>query len=255
MGFAVTPGMLLMVCGMVFLAAVVDSIGGGGGLISLPAYLLTGLDPVLAAGSNKFSASFGTLVATIRYFRSGKLLVKPALWAILGALPGAYAGAEVLERTNPAFVRIFMLCAIPIVALGVVFKRDVPERTDADRPVNRLVCFLIGLAIGFYDGFFGPGTGTLLIMAFTWLTRMDMVTASGTAKAVNLASNVAALTSLLTGGHVVFALAVPAMACSMLGGWVGSRLAIARGAKLVRYVMLGVLALLIIRLALEWLRG
>ena len=248
MDFVVTPGMLVMVCGMVFLAAVVDSIGGGGGLISLPAYLLTGLDPVLAAGSNKFSASFGTLIATIRYFRSGKLLVRTALWSVLGALPGAYAGAEVLERTDPAFVRGFMLCAIPVVALIVVFKRDVPEQTDRTAPVNRLVCFLIGLAIGFYDGFFGPGTGTLLILAFTWLTKMDMVTASGTAKAVNLSSNAAALFSLLLGRHVVFALAVPAMFCSMAGGWVGSKLAIARGAKLVRWVMLGVLALLMIRM-------
>ena len=254
MGFTVTAGMLFMVCGMVFLASVVDSIGGGGGLISLPAYLLTGLDPVLAAGSNKFSASFGTLIATIRYFRSGRLLVKPALWAVLGALPGAYAGAEVLERTDPAFVRLFMLCAIPIVALVVVFKKNAPETTDREAPVNRPLCFAIGLVIGFYDGFFGPGTGTLLIMAFTWLTHMDMVTASGTAKAVNLASNAAALTSLLTGGHVVFQLAVPAMVCSMAGGWVGSKLAIARGAKLVRWVMLGVLALLILRLALEWLQ-
>ena len=253
MEFAVSPGMLVMVCGMVFLASVVDSIGGGGGLISLPAYLLTGLDPVLAAGSNKFSASFGTLIATIRYFRSGRLLVKPALWAVLGALPGAYAGAEVLERTDPGFVRLFMLCAIPVVALIVIFKRNVPEKTDREAPVNRPVCFLIGLGIGFYDGFFGPGTGTLLIIAFTWLTKMDMVTASGTAKAVNLSSNIAALFSLLTGGHVVFALAVPAVFCSMAGGWVGSKLAITRGARLVRYVMLGVLALLIVRLAWEWL--
>lgn len=253
MNVVVTPGMLLMVCGMVFLASMVDSIGGGGGLISLPAYLLAGLDPVLAAGSNKFSASFGSLVATIRYFRSGRLLVKPAFWAILGALPGAYAGAEVLEHANPAFVRTFMLCAIPVVALVVAFKRDVPEHTDAQAPMNRFVCLLIGLGAGFYDGFFGPGTGTLLIMAFTWLLKMDMVTASGTAKAVNLSSNLSAMTALLVDGHVVFGLAVPAVFCSMAGGWVGSKLAIARGARLVRYVMLGVLALLIARLAWDWM--
>ena len=254
LNFVVTPGMLLMVCGMVFLASVVDSIGGGGGLISLPAYLLTGLDPVLAAGSNKFSASFGTLIATIRYFRSGRLLVKQALWAVLGALPGAYAGAEVLERTNPAFVRGFMLCAIPVMAVVMLLKKDAPEQAKREIPVRPALCLLIGLCIGFYDGFFGPGTGTLLILAFTWLTKMDMVTASGTAKAVNLASNVAALFSLLTGGHVVFALSVPAMFCSMAGGWVGSKLAITRGAKLIRWVMLGVLTLLLIRLAWDWLR-
>ena len=253
MDFAVSPGMILMVCGMVFLASLVDSIGGGGGLISLPAYLLTGLPPVMAAGSNKFSASFGTLVATIRYFRSGRLLVKPALWAVAGALPGAYAGAEALERVDPGIVRIFMLCAIPVMAAVTLLKKEGPERAVTLKGKQLLVCFFIGLVIGFYDGFFGPGTGTLLIMAFTWFAGMGMVPASGTAKAVNLASNVAALASLLTGRHVVFALAVPAAFCSMAGGFVGSKLAIARGARLVRGVMLGVLALLLVRLAWEWL--
>jgi len=252
MEMVVSPLMTVFVCFMVFMAAVVDAIGGGGGLISLPAYLSTGISPVLAAGSNKFSASFGTLLATIRFFKSGKMLVKPALWAVCGALPGAFLGAEVLERTNPEFVRIFMLCAIPIVALVVLFKRDAPEKSAQMNHKRLLSCFFIGLVIGFYDGFFGPGTGTLLIMAFTWLIGMDMVTASGTAKAVNLASNMSALVSLLIGGHVLFSLAIPAMCCSMAGGWVGSKLAITRGAKLVRWVMLGVLALLIVKLVWEW---
>ena len=249
---AVTWQMYLIVCPLVFLASTVDAIGGGGGLISLPAYLMAGLDPVLAAGSNKLSASFGSLIASVRYLRSGKLLLKPSLMAVLGALPGAYLGAEILKSVPEDFVRRFMLIAIPIVAVLLLVRRDLPVRSREMTSWRLAVCLLIGLGCGIYDGFFGPGTGTLIIMGLSWCAGLDMVTASGSAKVVNLASNVGALTSLILGGKVLYALAVPAIACSLAGGYLGSWLAIRRGAKLIRYVMLGVLFALIAKLAIEY---
>jgi len=105
--------------------------------------------------------------------------------------------------------------------------------------------------VGFYDGFFGPGTGTILLLLFHALLGMDMVTASATSKPVNLASNIASLVTRIAAGNVLFALAIPAVICSTAGGWLGSKLAITRGAKLVRWVMLGVLALLTVRLATQ----
>ena len=248
----VTLQMLLIVCPLVFLAATVDAIGGGGGLISLPAYLLTGLPPALAAGSNKMSASIGTLIATGRFLKSGRLLVKPSLCAAAGALPGAWLGAELLKRTDPNVVRVFLIVAIPVMALVLVFKKDAPERTRPLTAARLWGCFALGLGCGFYDGFFGPGTGTLLIMGLTWLIGMDMVTASGSAKLINLASNVSALASLIAGGEVLFALALPAAAFSLAGGYLGSWLAIHRGAKFIRKIMLVVLIILIVRLAVEW---
>ena len=247
----ITPEMYLIVLPLVFLAALVDSISGGGGLISLPAYTLAGLDYGFASGCNKFSACFGTVMATIRYFRSGKILLRPALMAALGALPGAWMGTRLSMLVSNRFMHIFMLCAIPVVGALVVLKKDAAA---APRPVTRrtlLTCLGVGLLTGTYDGFFGPGTGTFLILLFTALTGMDMVTASATAKPVNLASNVASLVTRIAAGQVLFALALPAMCFSMAGGWIGSKLALRRGAKLVRYVMLGVLALLVIKLAVE----
>ena len=248
----VTFQMLLIVCPLVFLASAIDAIGGGGGLISLPAYLLTGLPPAVASGSNKFSASLGTLIATFRYFKSGKLNVKPALCAVLGALPGAYLGAELLKRCDPKIVQIMLIIMIPIMAAILLLKKN----TDIQpKPINnaRLVgCFALGLACGFYDGFFGPGTGTLLIMGLTYLIGMDMVTASGSAKLINLASNCSALTSLIVGKKVLFALSIPAAAFSIAGGYLGSWLAIRKGAKFVRQIMLVVMALLIIKLIFQW---
>lgn len=249
----VTVSMLLTVCPLVFLASAIDAIGGGGGLISLPAYYLAGLPPAMAVGSNKFSAVFGTLMATVRFGRGHRLMVLPALLAVVGAVPGAFAGAELLKSMDEEIIRRIMLVGVPLMALVVVFKRNGPARPREMARLRYAMCFFIGLSCGFYDGFFGPGAGTLMIMLFTWVAGMDMVTASGTAKPVNLASNTGALVSMLLGGHVLFALAVPAMVCSVAGGWVGSKLALRVGARLVRWVMLGVLVLIMAKLAYEWL--
>ena len=249
----VTLKMVLTVLPLVFLASAVDAIAGGGGLISLPAYTLAGLDYDYASGNNKFSSAFGTLMATIRYSRSGKILRAPALLAAALALPGSWLGTRAAMALGDRVMRGFMVFAIPIVGALVLVKGRGPETS---RPVTRRqypLCAAIGLCIGFYDGFFGPGAGTFLILLFTWLLGMDMVTASATSKPVNLASNVASLATRLAAGNVLFALAVPAMCCSVLGGWLGAKLALTRGARLIRLVMLGVLALLTVKLAAEWI--
>lgn len=243
----------LIVLPLVFLASLVDSIGGGGGLISLPAYTITGLPYGLASGCNKFSACFGALSATVRYFRSGRILWKPALWAAAAALPGAWFGTWVSNRLGNDFMHIFMVCAIPVVAALMLLKRNDAAQS---RPMTRLrlmLCALSGLCVGFYDGFFGPGTGTFLILLFTGLTGMDMVTASATAKPVNLASNLASLVTRLLSGQVILALALPATVFSVAGAWIGTKLALTKGARFIRYVMLGVLALLLVKLAVELL--
>ena len=251
----VTLRMYVFVLPMVFLAAVVDAIAGGGGLISLPAYTVAGLNYDFASGNNKFSSTFGTLMATIRYFRSGKLLLVPALITALGALPGSWLGTRAAMALGSRVMHVFMVFAIPVVGALVLIKGKGPETS---RPVTSRqypACVLIGLFMGVYDGFFGPGTGTFLILLFTWILGMDMVTASATSKPVNLASNIASLVTRIAAGNVLFALAIPAMCCSLAGGWLGARLALTRGARLIRFVMLGVLALLTVRLAVEWLAG
>ena len=207
----VTLQMYLIVLPMVFLASTVDAIAGGGGLISLPAYSLAGLNYDFASGNNKFSSTFGTLMATIRYYKSGKLMVVPALIAAVAALPGSWLGTRAAMALGNRVMQIFMLFAIPVVGALVLFNRKTRE---VSRPVTRRkypICFLIGLVIGFYDGFFGPGTGTFLIVLFTHLLGMDMVTASATAKPVNLFSNIASLATRIAAGNVLFALAFPAI--------------------------------------------
>ena len=243
----------LIVLPLVFLAALVDAISGGGGLISLPGYTLAGLDYGFASGCNKFTSSAGSIMAVIRYFRGGRILWKPALFAAAGALPGAWLGTRLSMLLDPKFMHIFMICATPAVGAFVALKKDFPTES---RPMTRrslIICLLTGLVIGAYDGFFGPGTGTFLILLMTSLTGMDMVTASATAKPVNLTSNLSSLVTRIAAGQVIFSLALPAMCFSMAGGWIGSKLAMKRGAKFIRYVMLGVLALLVCSLIADLL--
>ncbi len=248
----VTLTMLLTVCPLVFFASFVDAIAGGGGLISLPAYSLAGVPKLYLSGSNKFSACFGTLMATIRFLKSGKLLLLPGLLAVAGALPGSYLGAELYKRTPEVFVRWFMIVAIPLVALIMMLRLNAPAQLKPLSRARLFACFLIGLGCGGYDGFFGPGTGVFLIMLFTYVVGMDMVTASGTAKLVNLASNLAALVSFARDGQILYQLALPAMACSVIGGFLGASMAVKVGAKLVRSAMLFVLALLIFKMAWDF---
>ena len=181
----------------------------------------------------------------------GKVLWKPALCAVAGALPGALIGAEVLKHTPEKFVYMFMLVAVPVVAVMMLLRKDKDPEPKPITGKTLMQCLGVGLACGLYDGFFGPGTGTFLILLLTWLIGMDMVSASGTAKPVNLASNVAALVSFISSGYIIYKLAVPAMICSVIGGYLGSSMALKKGAKLIRMMMLVVMALLIVKLITE----
>ena len=250
----ITFQMYLIVLPLAFLAAAVDAVAGGGGLISLPAYTLAGLNYDFASGNNKFSSMFGSLTATVRYYKSGRLLVVPAAVAALAALPGSWLGTRTAMAVGNRVMQIFMVFAIPLVGLLVLLNKK--DRKEETKPIPRKlypVCALIGFAVGFYDGFFGPGAGTFLILLFTHLLGMDMVNASATAKPVNLFSNVASLATRIAAGNVLYALALPAVACSVMGGWLGAKLALTKGARLIRRAMIAVLLLMTVRLAAQLL--
>ncbi len=247
----VTWQMLLMVCPLVFLAGFVDAVAGGGGLISLPAYYLAGLPPVLAAGTNKLSACLGTITSSVQYALKGKVLWRIGLLAAAGAFPGSWLGTAFLQMIPENTVRIIMVIVIPLFAL-LVWHRDASKvRT---RPAPRHISLLAlgtGLVIGFYDGLIGPGTGTLLILMFTLALGMETVNASGTAKIVNLASNLAALVSLIAAGKVLWLLGLPAAAAGMAGNLLGARMTIRSGGGFIRIMMTVVLCLLLAKMLLD----
>ncbi|MCH5287355.1 MAG: TSUP family transporter [Christensenellaceae bacterium] len=244
----VTWQMLLTVCPLVFLAGFVDSVAGGGGLISLPAYYLAGLPPVTAAGTNKLSACLGTLAASGRFLAGHEVNGKAALLAALGAFPGSWLGTALLKHIPEQAIRLMMVAAIPLVAVVVLRRKNLGGRRLTPERLDRPVSFLIGLCVGFYDGLIGPGTGTFLILLFTSLMGMEAVMASGTAKLVNLTSNAASLTSLLMSGKVLLFLGLPAAACGIVGNLLGASMTIRRGGGFIRGMLMVVLALLLAKM-------
>ena len=160
----------LIVCPLIFLGGFVDSVAGGGGLITLPAYLMAGLPVHFAAGTNKVVAGIGTAAATTRFFRCGRIQVRVALCAAVGSLTGGFIGAEIAKSLSDALLQSLMLVALPLVAVFLAVRKDFGQEEQEkvySRRYETCVSLAVGLAIGLYDGIVGPGTGTFLIMAFT----------------------------------------------------------------------------------------
>lgn len=247
----------LIVCPLVFLAGFVDSVAGGGGIISLPAYLMAGIPAHLAAGTNKVVNGCGTLIATVKYFRNGKVRLRPAVTAAAGAFLGSAIGAQLASMIPEAALKTILLVALPCVAAFLVVKKDFGQDDVSEVPVEPkrelTISALIGLFIGCYDGLVGPGTGTFMILCFTAFLSMDLLTASGCSKAANLASNVAAATVWILHRSVFWVLALPAIACNILGAILGARYAIRGGSKKIRGMMFVVLGLLFAKMLYELL--
>lgn len=241
----------------IFLAGLIDSIAGGGGLISLPAYVSSGLPPHFALGTNKFSSCFGTVFSTANYFRAKVIDVPVALVSAAFALLGSWLGTRTVLILPSDFLRYLLVILIPIIAVISLLNRNIGFHNHAHllRLGYRLVLgAFAGLLIGFYDGFFGPGTGTFLIMIYTILLHYDFVVANGNTKVVNLASNVAALITFAAAGRVYFPIAIPGALCGIAGNIIGSRLVIRRGNKLIRSIFILALVLLLGRIIYDLVR-
>ena len=248
---------MALLCTAAFTAGVVDAIAGGGGLVTLPAVLAVGLPPHVALGTNKGQSVFGALAALVRFWRSG--LVKGRLAAVtfpLG-LVGSLLGAALVLLLRPEVLKPVVLVLLVVVAAVLAFRRGPPPGERPEPPLKRLLTLggVIALLIGAYDGFFGPGTGTFLIIAFSGLLGHGLTRASADAKVVNFASNVAAVALFSWRGLVLWKVALPMAAGQFLGAWVGVHLAVRGGDKLVRKVVLGVVVALVLKLGRDVLWG
>ena len=246
-----TPVTFLIVCPMLFLAGFVDSIGGGGGLISLPAYLLAGLPAHMAIATNKLSSSCGSALTTVRFLHRGLVNLRLAVPSVLAALLGSSIGARLSLLVSEEILKVVLFIILPVAAFFVLnrhlFRDDGEGKAVADRR-TMIICILSALLIGAYDGFYGPGTGTFLIIAFTVFARMSISAANAQAKVINLTSNFAALVVFLINGQVLVLLGLVGAVCNMAGNYLGSGLALSKGTKIVRPIILGVLLLLLLKL-------
>ena len=237
-----------IVCPLVFLAGFADAVAGGGGLISLPAYLMAGLPVHTAIGTNKLSSAMGTAMAVGRFSRQGYIPWKGAALYVACALVGSAGGARLALLLDDEVFRTVMLVILPLTALYLLRSRRFGQARDAYLPPKTLAIGVgIALGVGVYDGFYGPGTGTFLLLLLTAAAHMSLENANGIAKAINLTTNLTALVMFWVNGKVLLPLGLTAGVCSVAGNYLGTRFFDKGGAKAVKPVMLAVLAVFFIR--------
>ena len=243
----------LIVCPMLFLAGFVDSIAGGGGLISLPAYLLAGLPVHMAIGTNKFSSAFGTTLSTVRFIRQKLVIARFAIPSVFFGFSGSAIGAKLSLLVSETVLKSLLLVVLPIAAFCVLNRRIFrPNESDNIKYDFKtfFVVMLSAFLVGIYDGLYGPGTGTFLIIAFSVFAKFSIKRANAHTKVINLSTNIAALVVFLLNGQVLIPLGIAAAVSNMLGNYAGSGLVMTKGVKIVKPLIIFVLTLLLVKIIL-----
>ena len=243
----------LIVCPLAFIAGFVDSIAGGGGLISLPAFIFAGLPVHQAIGTNKLSSTMGTTIATIRYAINGYMVKAFVAVGVACGLAGSWIGSNLALLASDTVLKVIMLVALPFIAFFVLKTKDLDAFSREPLPQGKAMAITaaIALAVGVYDGFYGPGTGTFLMMLLPALAHQDVRTAAGTTKAINLSTNFAALVVFLVNGVVLLPLGIAAGIFNIAGNYIGAGKFTKAGSSIVRPIMLVVLVLFAVKLVFD----
>jgi len=251
---------IIYLCVFAFLAGLVDSVVGGGGLIQLPALLLwlpPSAAPSIAAvmGTNKLSSICGTALAAIQYARRVPIHWRSILPAGAAALVFSFLGARAVSRMEPELLKPLILVLLAGVAVYTAWRKDFGNLHAPQFTAHRERQFgvLVGMGIGFYDGFFGPGTGSFLIFIFIGLFGFDFLSASASAKVINLATNLSAVAYFAATDNILYRYALPMALCNMAGSLIGARMAILKGNRFVRGFFLAIVSAMILRLGFEML--
>lgn len=225
----------LMIAG--FMAGVIDSMAGGGGLITLPALMAAGVPPVGAVATNKLQSSLGTFGACIAYARAGHMDLKTYRWPIIAAFAGSVGGAWLVQRVSPSILAGLMPALLIAIAAYFTFSPKISEIDRHQRIGIASLSLLIG-GIGFYDGFFGPGAGAFYTTIFLALGGLSLLRSTAQAKAANFASNLAGLLTMMVGGHVLWIVGLAMAVANIVGAQIGARLAMRFGSRLIRPLLI-----------------
>jgi uncharacterized membrane protein YfcA len=246
MDFHLDPSVLFILIVFGFLASFIDSVVGGGGMISLPALLFTGLNPTGAVATNKLASTMGSLTSNIMFYRSGNLDIKSGLKLVPLSFIGSIFGAWIVHLINPEVLKPLMLVMLGAVCIYTIFKKDWGSNSTRKKLSfwHFFIFTLLIFSIGFYDGFLGPGTGSFLIFSFL-LIGYDFLKAAGNAKFLNLGSNIAALLMFMYLGHVNYTYGLIMGLAQIAGGFLGSKFAIKKGNSYVRALFIAVTFLLL----------
>jgi uncharacterized protein len=251
------PPMLLpawifpVMLGTGLVAGFVDSIAGGGGLITLPVLLSLGLPPGLALGTNKLQATFGSGSAAWHFAQSNVVSLRGCREGVLFTSVGAAAGALVVQRLDPSFLKAFIPVVLIVLVAYLLLRPELGEKDIHPRMAAGSFYALSGLTLGFYDGFLGPGTGSFWCMAFMLGLGFNLMKATGYTKVMNFASNLVSLVLFATLGHVAYVAGLTMGIGQVIGARIGSRMVVAHGAKFIRPIFILVVLTITLKLLVD----
>ncbi len=241
-----------------FVAAIIagwiDSIAGGGGLITLPALLAAGLPPHVALGTNKFQSSFGSFTATMNHYRRGIINIREVLWGVVCTAMGAAAGAYVVQILDSSLLEKIIPFLLLAILVYFLFSPRLGDLDTRQRIPGKVFYVGVGLGLGFYDGFFGPGTGSFWTFLLVSLMGLNLLKATGYTKLMNFTSNIVSLVAFALGGNIMFTVGIVMAVGQTLGAYVGSHMAIKRGAKFIRPVFVIVVLATTVKLFSDYFR-
>ncbi|MFT0532138.1 TSUP family transporter [Castellaniella hirudinis] len=233
------------------IAGTIDAIAGGGGLITIPALLAAGLPPGAAIATNKVGGIAASAAATLHFLRMRQIDLKRSRWMMLGAFLGSLAGGFALTRIDSGMLRQLIPILLICFALYFLLSPRVGAEDRTQRITSALYAAILAPLIGFYDGFFGPGTGTFLAISCVTLLGFNLVKATAHAKLLNLCSNCAALIFFAWHGNIAWAFGLPILAGQWIGGTIGARLVVKRGHQLIRILMVIMATVVSVKMLLE----
>ncbi len=243
---------LLIICPLICLAGYVDAIAGGGGLISLPAYMIAGFPVHAAIATNKVSSSMGTTMSTYRYWYKGFVSFHKVFPVIVFSFCGSAIGAQLALLISDFWFKILMLIVLPPLAYYVTKEKNFDKpRMPYKKAKTFILTAAIAFVMGIYDGLYGPGAGTFLLLLLTGIAHLDLAHANGTAKAINLSTNYAAVLVFLYNGRAEILVGVIAGAFSILGNFLGARRFERYGGRSVRLPMILVLSVFFVKIIWE----
>lgn len=231
-----------------FTAGLVDAIAGGGGLITIPIMMSLGIPPHFVLGTNKFQASFGSFTASYYYVKKGGVELKKAVWGIVFTFAGAALGTWSVQQVSSTVLNNIIPFLLFAIIIYTLFTPKLGEVEQKPRLSQNIFYFIFGLLLGFYDGFFGPGTGSFWAMAFVILLGFNLTKATGYTKVMNFTSNIVSFAIFISGGFVIYAAGISMALGQIIGSKLGAGLVIKRGAKFIRPIFITMVILTTLKL-------
>jgi len=245
---------LLYLVPLLFIAGVIDGIAGGGGVIALPAYLLTGMPVHSAYACNKLQSGLGTITAGVKLVKDGFVDFKLIAFSLLPTVLASLLCTRLMLNINGDVVKIIIICLMPFVVLTMFLKRRVRSGSITRLPItakNVLLGVLVGAIIGCYDAFFGPGGGTIAMILFSIFFGYDLRVGNGNGKIIIFASNLTATVNYIISGYMIWYVSIPCTLANMLGSYIGASIVVKRGEKVVFPAMITVLVFLVVQTVLN----